>query len=66
MPARKETPMLRVVADEPAREELPSPLDQICRTGAQRMLAVVLEAEADACVELFTEEVDENGHRLVR
>ena len=58
--------MLTVVADEPTREEPSSPLDEICRRGAQRMLAAALEAEADAYVELFTAELDEDGHRLVR
>ena len=58
--------MLTVVAEESTREELASPLDEIWRRGAQRMLAAALEAEADAYVELFTEELDQGGHRLVR
>ena len=58
--------MLTVVAEEPAREGLVSPLDEICRQGAQRMLAAALEAEVDAYVAQFAEEVDERGHRLVR
>jgi transposase-like protein len=65
-PARKETPVLRVVAKEPAREDLPSPLDEICRSGAQKMLAAALEAEVDAYVAQFAEELDDVGHRLVR
>jgi hypothetical protein len=42
-------------------------IDEICRTGAQRMLLAALEAEVDAYVEAFAGEVDveENGKRLV-
>jgi len=58
--------MLTVVAQEPTRGEPHSPLDEICRRGAQRMLAAALEAEAEAYVGQFTEELDESGHRLVR
>lgn len=39
--------MLRVVPDEAAREELAFTIDEICRLGAQRMLAVALEVEVD-------------------
>jgi putative transposase len=58
--------MLTVVADGLAREELSSALDEICRTGARRMLAAALEAEADAYVAQFSAELDDHGHRLVR
>jgi putative transposase len=55
------TPMLKVVADETTRTELSASLDEICREGAQRMLAAALEAEADGYVEALTGEVDEDG-----
>ena len=57
--------MLRVVADKPARAELSSALDDICREGARRMLAAALEAEVDAYVAQFSGELDDKGHRLV-
>jgi putative transposase len=59
------TPMLKVVADESARTELSSTLDEICREGARRMLAAALEAEVDAYIEALVDEVDEDGKRLV-
>jgi len=59
------TPMLRVVSDEPTREDAPSVLDEIVREGARRMLAAAVRAEADAYVEAFAGELDELGHRLV-
>jgi len=60
------TPMLRVVADDDdARAELSVDLDEICRQGARRMLAAALEAERDAYLAAFTDERDEDGHRLV-
>lgn len=40
-------------------------LDEIVRDGARRMLAAALQAEVAAYIEQFTEQVDENGHRLV-
>ncbi len=38
--------MLRVVAPDDARQEFALTLDEICRRGAERMLALVLEAGA--------------------
>jgi hypothetical protein len=38
--------MLRVVADEAAREDLAAGLDEIVRQGARRMLAATLEDSA--------------------
>jgi transposase-like protein len=40
-------------------------LDEIAREGARRMLAAALKAEADAYVERFLDQLDEDGHRLV-
>ena len=57
--------MLKVVAEETARTELGAGLDEICREGARRMLAVALEAEVDTYVEGLADEVDEDGYRLV-
>jgi transposase-like protein len=41
-------------------------LDELFREGARRMLAVALEAEVDAYIAGYAEQVDERGHRLVR
>jgi putative transposase len=59
------TPMLRVVTDEPTREQLPSALDEIVREGARRMLAAALEAEVDAYIQAHADERDVHGRRLV-
>src|SRR5271156_2938427 len=40
-------------------------LDDLAREGARRMIATALEAEVDEYVASFTEEVDEDGKRLV-
>src|SRR4051812_31944476 len=57
--------MLRVLADEEARAELRSTLDDLVLEGARRMLAAALEAEVDAYVTALAEERDAHGHRLV-
>ena len=57
--------MLRVVADEQTSAELGSSLDAIVAEGARRMLAAALEAEVDAYVSAFVDQVDDNGRRLV-
>jgi len=59
------TPMLRVVADDDAHAELSLDLDAICREGARRMLAAALEAERDAYLASFVEDLDADGHRVV-
>src|SRR6266540_5431989 len=64
-PAGRSTPMLRVVAEDAARHELALTLDEICRRGAERMLALALEAEVDAYVERHREARDERGRALV-
>ena len=46
-------------------EEITVALDELAREGARRMIAAALRAEADEYVERFTDEVDEDGHRLV-
>ena len=48
----------------PAGEDR-SILDQIVRDGARQMLAAALRAEVAAYIDQFTDQVDENGHRLV-
>src|SRR5215217_9395260 len=58
--------MLSVVADDAAQAELRLDLDELFRQGARRMLAVALEAEVDAYIAAYAEQVDERGHRLVR
>jgi putative transposase len=46
-------------------EELALALDELAREGARRMIAAALRAEADEYVERFSDELDEDGHRLV-
>jgi len=58
--------MLSVVTDEAARSELTMSLDALAREGARTMLAAALEAEVDAYIAAFAEQVGEHGHRLVR
>jgi len=57
--------MLRVIPEEGARQELVLALDAICRVGAERMLAVALEAEVDAYLERHQGERDDRGRALV-
>ncbi len=46
-------------------EEIKVSLDVLAREGARRMIAAALEAEVDEYVAAFTDELDEDGHRLV-
>jgi transposase-like protein len=67
--------MLKVVTDSesmPAAPDLTGPvttggslLDEIVRDGARRMLAAALEAEVAAYIAAHTDQLDENGRRLV-
>jgi len=57
--------MLSVVTEEPAGEELAVTLDEICREGARRMLAVALKLEADEYIAGLEDLLDERGRRLV-
>jgi transposase-like protein len=57
--------MLRVVAEDDARQEFALALDEICRRGAERMLAVALEAEVAVYLERHREARDGRGHALV-
>jgi Transposase, Mutator family len=54
-----------LVADDQARTELTTDLDQLFREGARRMLVAALEAEVDAYLTAHAELVDERGHRLL-
>jgi putative transposase len=45
--------------------EIALTLDELAREGARRMIAAALRAEADGYVERFSDELDEEGHRLV-
>jgi putative transposase len=56
--------MLKVVAEEAAREDLAASLDEIVREGARRMLAAALEDEVAAYIAAHAAERDENGRRL--
>jgi putative transposase len=57
--------MLKIVADEAAREDLAASLDEIVREGARRMLAAALEDEVAAYIAVHAADRDENGRRLV-
>jgi putative transposase len=57
--------MLSVIADDSARAELHTDLDELAREGARRMLAAALEAEVDAYLVAAAAERDEQGRRLV-
>ena len=57
--------MLTVVAGDGPGAAAASMLDEICREGAQRMLAVALELEVEAYVAACAAEVDDHGRRLV-
>ncbi len=58
--------MLRVVeTSEESKSEARSPLDELAREGARRMLAETLEAEVRAYLERHREERDERGRALV-
>jgi putative transposase len=57
--------MLKVVADEAAREDLAASLDKIVREGARRMLAAALAEEVAAYIAAHAGERDGDGRRLV-
>jgi putative transposase len=57
--------VLTVVAEDGARREGVSLLDEVVREGARRMLAAALEAEVDAYLAELAGERDERGRRLV-
>ena len=57
--------MLTVVAEDGARREGVSLLDEVVREGARRMLAAALEAEVDAYLAELADQRDERGRRLV-
>ena len=57
--------MLRVVVEDAARQELGLALDEICRRGAERMLAVALEVEVDAYLDHHRSCRDDRGRALV-
>ena len=56
---------VRTLPVEESNEEVTLALDELAREGARRMIAAALRAEADEYVERFTDEFDEDGHRLV-
>jgi putative transposase len=61
------TPMtnVRTLPVDGGNEEITLALDELAREGARRMIAAALRAEADEYVERFSDECDEDGHRLV-
>ena len=62
---RHATMNVRMLPVGEGNEEITVALDELAREGARRMIAAALRAEADEYVERFTDEVDEDGHRLV-
>jgi hypothetical protein len=52
-PVRKDTPMLKMVAEESTGAEWSSTLDEICRERVRRMLEVALEVEVDEYLAAF-------------
>ena len=56
---------VRTLPVEESNEEITLALDELAQEGARRMIAAALRAEANEYVERFTDEVDEDGHRLV-
>jgi putative transposase len=58
--------MLKIVADEAAREDLAASLDEIAREGARRMLAAALEDEVAAYIAAHAAERDGDGRLVVR
>jgi putative transposase len=61
------TPMtnVRTLPVGEGNEEITPALDELAREGARRMIAAALRAEADEYVERFSDELDEDGHRVV-
>ena len=60
--------MLSVVPKPAGDDDRPvgsSLVDELVREGARRMLAEAVQAEVDAYLARFAEDLDENGHRLV-
>jgi putative transposase len=56
---------VRTLTVDEGSEEMQVTLDQLAREGARRMIAAALRAGADEYVEQFSDDVDEDGHRLV-
>jgi hypothetical protein len=64
--AGKGTPMLRIVEErDETKGEVRSPLDELAREGARRMLIEALEVEVEAYVERHRQERDDAGRALV-
>jgi putative transposase len=61
------TPMtnVRTLPVDGGNEGITLALDELAREGARRMIAAALRAEADEYVERFSDELDEDGHRVV-
>ncbi|CAM5329065.1 hypothetical protein SANTM175S_08109 [Streptomyces antimycoticus] len=57
--------MLSVVNDDGTAANGSSPIDEIVRDGARRMLAAALEAEIDAYIAELADQRDDVGRRLV-
>jgi hypothetical protein len=57
--------MRRITPGEEGRHDFALALDEICRLGAQQMLAVAPEAEVEPHIDADRRERDERGHALV-
>jgi putative transposase len=56
---------VRMLAVGEGNEEITLALDELAREGARRMIAAALRAEADEYVERFSDELADDGRRLV-
>jgi len=67
MAGKEGTPMtnVRTLPVDGGNEEITAALDELAREGARRMIAAALRAEADEYVESFSDELCDDGHRLV-
>ena len=61
----KENSLIELPGRQEATDDLISPLDQLVREGARRMLQAALEAEVADYIEHHRNQTNERGHRLV-
>ena len=61
----KENSLIELPGRQEATDELISPLDQLVREGARRMLQAALEAEVAEYIEHHRNQTNQSGHRLV-
>jgi putative transposase len=57
--------MFNLLSAGSADEDTRSMLDELCQQGAAKMLAIYLEAEVADYVDRHSDDLDQDGHRLV-